>query len=163
MKRQEHSYEELAKVAKRYYSDTNCCGVVALAAAAQVSFGKARATLRSKQHYAPRQHRKGTDMISLRSSLKWLGCTLENIHATPTWCELTKNSTGAVNCGLARYTEHRTLGKTCRQLPRKGVYLIHSTHHITCVIDGEIIDWAANTNKCRVTDVYKITRNFDQI
>lgn len=151
MKRKKQTFEEMYKIGQRYYNDRGFCGVVAVAAAAEVSFGKARATLANKKHKSPRKTRTGTDMVTLRDTLKTLGCTITNIHS---------DNPNEVNAWCAKGTTHKTLGKTCRMLPKDGVYLVHTTRHITCVDHGDIVDWATDKNRSKVVDVYKITRNY---
>ena len=76
MKRKKQTFAEMYKIGQQYYNDKGFCGVVAVAVAAEVAFGKARATLASKKHTVPRKTRTGTNMITLRDSLETLGCTI---------------------------------------------------------------------------------------
>ena len=41
MKEHKHDFNKLRHVAVKYYNENNCCGVIAVAVAAQVAFGKA--------------------------------------------------------------------------------------------------------------------------
>ena len=156
MKRVTHSFEELSKVGERYYGDKGFCGVIALAAAAQVSFGKARAVL--MRHDLPetgitvapkdgfrtftvmpekRRHRKGTNIARLSHAAESLGCFSSQISAPA-----------------------KTLGACARRLPRNGVFWIWSTSHITCVVDGKMIDWADTSRRHHVVAVFEVIRNF---
>jgi hypothetical protein len=95
-------------------------------------------------------------MLTIKQSLENLGCDVVNI--------LTPEAPNAVNCGAARYSsKYNTLGKTCRELPKDGVYLVHTTRHITCVEYGQIIDWASSSSKYKVVDIYKVERQFEEI
>lgn len=154
MKRRKQTFQQMKRIAQDYYNDSGFCGVVAVAAAAEVAFGKARATLAKPIHSDPRKTNQGTNMVTIRTGLDMLGCTLENIHT---------EDVGQVNAWGAKGTTHKTLGKTCRSLPKDGVYLVHTTRHITCVDHGNIVDWASDTNRSKVVDVYKVTRNYREV
>tara|TARA_R110000823_G_scaffold206421_1_gene337119 strand:- start:530 stop:1015 length:486 start_codon:yes stop_codon:yes gene_type:complete len=156
MKRRIYDFNELNHICSKHYKDKGYCGVIATSVAAQVSVGKARGTLHGKQHVRPRKLNKGTYMPTIKQSLKDLGCDLVNI--------LMPASPDSVNCGAARYSsKYNTLGKTCRELPTDGVYLVHTTRHITCVEYGQIIDWASSSSKYKVVDIYKVERQFEEI
>lgn len=156
MKRRIYDFKELNHICADHYRDKGYCGVIATSVAAQVSVGKARGTLHGKQHIKPRTLNKGTNMMTIKQSLEDLGCDLVNI--------LMPETPNAVNCGAARYSsKYNTLGKTCRELPKDGVYLVHTTRHITCVEYGQIIDWASSSSKYKVVDIYKVERQFEEI
>jgi hypothetical protein len=133
MKRHIHDFEKLKTVGQKYYSDTNFCGVVAIAAAGQVAFGKARAIAKR----LGRKHRKGTNIMIIKEALAELGCDIEEIPIIG-----------------------KTLGTACRNAPKNGVFLIWTTRHITCVDSGQIIDWATTTRRHRVYKCFRVTRNF---
>jgi hypothetical protein len=133
MKRHIHTFEQLRDVGHKYYNDTNFCGVVAIAVAGQVAFGKARAI--SKR--LGRRHRKGTHIEIIEQALLELDCSMAPI----------------ANFG-------KTLGSACRNTPKTGTFLIWTTRHITCVDAGQIIDWATTTRRHKVYKCFEVTRNF---
>ena len=133
MKRHIHDFEKLKTVGQKYYNDTNFCGVVAIAAAGQVAFGKARAIAKR----LGRKHRKGTRIDIISNALAELNCDVQIIPSLG-----------------------KTLGTACRNAPKSGVFLLWTTKHITCVDSGQIIDWATTTRRHRVIACYHVIRNF---
>ena len=133
MKRHIHTFEQLRDVGHKYCHDTNFCGIVAIAVAGQVAFGKANAI--SKR--LGRKHRKGTNIEIIEQALLELDCSMAPI----------------ANFG-------KTLGSACRNTPKTGTFLIWTTRHITCVDAGQIIDWATTTRRHKVYKCFEVTRNF---
>jgi hypothetical protein len=133
MKRHIHTYEEMKRVGKKYYNDKGFCGVIAVAAACQTSFGKAFAQLNK----SGRDARRGSSLEALTTAATTLGCTVER-------CTFTGS----------------TFASVYKYLPKEGVYWIMMRGHISCVDDGVIIDWCKANRRFKVIRVYKLERNF---
>lgn len=168
LKRKRYSYEEMAKVGRKYYNDTGFCGVVALASAAQVPFGLAKKTLERHEDVPAgfhREHRQGCHWFALEAALKALGCKVD--------CP--RNSVGRV---MARDYEgkHEWVGKTVRNVEKaapKGLYMIYVDRHVLFMEDGIINDWTeiglqkrmGKQRGCmrKINLVWKIEREFDAV
>jgi len=120
MKQHKHDFDKLRHVATKYYRETNCCAVIAVAAAAQVAFGKA---YRIMQRLG-RPDRKATPHHVYEQALRELGYRI-------------------VPCDIPM---GKTLVTAKRKCPKRGTFLILTHRHITCIHDGEMVDWAADTN-----------------
>lgn len=130
------TYKELSRVAQKYYPrERGYCAVIAVSVAAQVPFGKARSLL----HKQGRKEGKGTPL---------------------TWTYLTLLALGYTTLPLSPF-EHKwpkTLTTAARVLPKKGTFLLHTRGHISCVRDGVLEDWAADSkSRKRVLEVVQVT------
>ena len=133
MKEHKHDFNKLKHVAIKYYNEDNCCGVIAVAVAAKVAFGKA---YRIMQRLG-RPNRRGTPHHVYEQALEQLGYRLEP-------------------CDLAM---GKTLVTAKRNCPKRGTFLILSYRHITCIRDGEMIDWASDSNsRKRVIWIKKVIK-----
>ena len=139
MKRHIYSYAQLDAVAKRHYDgETNCCSVIATAAAARVSFGKALNT----QMKLGKTRNRGIAWNDIFVGLKKLGFEAER---------------------LDRAESIDLFGKTLLSAKRhgknySGTWLISTVSHITCIREGEMVDWAADRNsRKRVEFAMKVT------
>jgi len=134
MKQHKHDFNKLRHVATKYYNETNCCAVIAVAAAAQVAFGKA---YRIMQRLG-RPNRRGTPHHVYEQALEQLGYRLEPYD---------------IAMG-------KTLVTAKRNCPKRGTFLILTSRHITCIRDGEMIDWAADNNsRKRIIWIRKVIKN----
>jgi hypothetical protein len=124
-------FEKLERVARDVYNESNCCTVIALAAATGWSFGKAQA------HCARHGRVTGQGMTEgeMISAYRAAGLVLDPIDS---------------KC---------TLGAASRTLPDDGIYLILSTRHITCVRKGVAVDWIEGTERRRVRKAWKVGGN----
>lgn len=138
MKRHVHTYEEMAKIGQRYYNDTNFCSVVAVATAAQVAFGKARAMLAKEG----RINRKGTIHKQQVNALNKLDCELVPFYH--------------MNLGT-------TVGKVARSLPSNRTFLIWIRGHVICVDNKVMNDWTSEGRRHRVRMVVEVIRNFESL
>jgi hypothetical protein len=152
------TFTSMRDAAKRHYDDSGFCGVVATAAVARVSFGKAKAWLedgsranqwttikgrafwKGREQVAalpntPRKHRGGTHV----------GRQLAVIES------LRPGTTFDLDGDPQRYGT--TLGQAIRNVPKTGTFIIWTTAHVTCVRDGEVIDWANESRRHRVLQV----------
>ena len=130
------TYKELSRVAQKYYPrERGYCAVIAVSVAAQIPFGKARSLL----HKQGRKEGKGTP---------------------PTWTYLTLLALGYTTLPLSPF-EHewpKTLTTAARVLPKKGIFLLHTRGHISCVRDGVLEDWAADRkSRKRILEIVQVT------
>ena len=139
MKRHLHSYEQYRDVWHKYYNDTNFCGVIAVASAAQVAFGKAYRFLQS----AGRRTRQGTPMQCIRDALLAFGCDVD--------MDARSDLIG------------RTLSVAVRALDKNKTYLVLVRGHILTVDKGHMVDWTDPTRRHKVKWIWEVTRNFDEI
>ena len=126
-----HSYDELAKVGRKYYHDTNFCTVIGLAVACDLSFGKARAIA---EREAGRKKRRGLNQLQIRAMYKSMGKKLERVS----------NIYGA------------TLGTVAKRPPSGGRFLFMTRSHCAVSRDGILEDWSAQGSRHRVIVCYKI-------
>ena len=134
MKQHQHDFAKLRHVATKYYNETNCCAVIAVAAAAQVAFGKA---YRIMQRLG-RPNRRGTPHHVYEQALEQLGYRLEP-------------------CDIAM---GKTLVIAKRNCPKRGTFLLLTSRHITCIRDGEMVDWAADNNsRKRIRNIHEVVKN----
>ena len=126
------TYEALSLVARKHYpQENNYCAVIAVAIAADVSYGKARSYLFKEG----RKDGKGTYPVWTYRALNKLGYgTLDYSGRYP-----------------------KTLATAARILPKRGTFAIHTRGHISVVQDGVLQDWAASTgSRKRVLDIFEI-------
>jgi len=127
-----HSYEELAKVGRKYYNDTNFCTVIGLAVACDLSFGKARALAKRK---VGRRDRRGLNLLEIIALYKMMG---KNLVPVP-------NVYG------------KTLATVSRNVPINGRYMFLTRTHCAVSRDGILEDWSADgDSRKRIDTVYKI-------
>ena len=132
MKRHIYSYAQLAAVAKRHYDgETNCCSVIATAAAARVSFGKALAA----QMKLGKRRNRGVPWWKVQDALKRFGCVTKDLDP-----ELALDLFGKTLVSAKRHAKAGHLGQN------RGTFLIHTRSHVTCIRDGEMVDWASDRN-----------------
>ena len=126
------TYEALSLVARKHYpKENNYCAVIAVAVAADVSYGKARSYLFKEG----RKDGKGTYPVWTYRALEKLGYTTTEYNG--------------------KYP--KTLATAARILPKRGTFAIHTRGHISVVQDGVLQDWAATTNsRKRVLDIFAI-------
>ena len=126
------TYEALSLVARKHYpKENNYCAVIAVAIAADVSYGKARSYLFKEG----RKDGKGT---------------------YPRW---TYNVLNKMGYALHGYTGNypKTLSTAARVLPKRGTFVILTRSHISAVKDGVLQDWAASTgSRKRVLDIIEV-------
>ena len=134
MKEHKHDFNKLKHVATKYYSETNCCTVIAVAVAANVGFGKAYHAMKREG----RKDRRGACFSQYARALSKLGYTVEkrNLYMG------------------------KTLVTAKRLCPKKGTFLLNSGNHITCIRDGEMVDWAADNNsRKRIRNIHEVIKN----
>ena len=126
------TYEALSLVARKHYpKENNYCAVIAVAIAADVSYGKARSYLFKEG----RKDGKGTPPVWTYRALAKLGYTTSEYSG--------------------KYP--KTLATAARVLPKRGTFLIHTRGHISAVKEGVLQDWAASTgSRKRVLDICEI-------
>ena len=132
------TYAELSRVARKYYPRENgSCAVIAVSVAAQVPFGKARSLL----HKQGRNQGKGTRPVWTYSVLRDLG-----YKQTP-WVAM-------------HQPWPKTLATAARVLPKTGTFLLHTRGHISCVRDGVLEDWAADSkSRKRILEIVQVTES----
>lgn len=109
------SYDEMRRIAVKYYNDMNFCTVIALAVCCNVGIGKAYHTMKR----AGRKDRKGARF----------GAIYEGVHALGYREKLVPNVYGVQ---VRSITKH---------LPSKGLFMVHVRGHVLAVRDGVILDW----------------------
>ncbi len=114
-------------------NETNDCTVVAAVLTCGVSYDEAHEAFRK----AGRRNRHGTYEHQQRKALKTLGAEIVN-ESRPR-----KPNGGQFTC--------KTIGKELGN----GKFYVFVARHALAVIDGEIQDWSANTNR-RVKEVWEI-------
>ena len=127
------TYQKLSEVATKYYpKESGYCGVIAISVAAQVPFGKSRSLL----FKLGRKDRQGTTTAHIHFALRKLDYVSE-YYQDRAW--------------------PKTLATATRFLPKKGTFLVYTRGHVSCVRDGVLEDWAAETkSRKRVIAVYQI-------
>jgi len=119
-KQHEHDFAKLRHVATKYYRETNCCTVVAVAAAARVGFGKAYHAMKREG----RRDKRGAYFTQYKRALAGLGYDVVPVD---------------INMG-------KTLATAKKRAPKQGTFLVNTRGHVTCIRDGEMVDWAADNN-----------------
>lgn len=123
-------YAKVRDIAHKYYGDTNCCTVIALAVAAGCGYGKAYHVYRR----LGRKTRRGTYMPMQVSALAEMGLEMVKVPAPVSTVNQAEK--------LLRGT--------------KGIYMVYSTSHVSAVYDGIMHDWASGGSRKRVTGIYKV-------
>lgn len=132
--------------AGRKRNEENDCTVRAVALATGIGYDKAHTHLAS----LGRKPRKG--FVHDFDGTLW-----RNYREVPKGRE--GYITGMHRIGFKAITvktyEGKTLGKVSRHLG-KGNFIVQSTGHASAVIDGKLIDWASDSSRLRVKQVWKI-------
>ncbi len=121
---------ELYHLARKFYKDSNCCAVVALAITCQVSFGKAFNTAKRNGRVTGR----GTPWHTIHNSYKDLGYKLVRVRC-----------------------EAKTVASLEKHLSNKGRFLVHVRGHVLAFDDGVVKDWSEG-RRHRIKDVWKIVK-----
>ena len=131
------SFKDLERVAEEYREE-NDCTVKAIAAACEVSYGKAHRTLAK----LGRQRGRGATMAQLNQAIS---------IATDGAC---------ANGWVADTFKHESVGLTLNRFRKAhptGSFIICSRGHAMAVVEGELIDWTAETaGRRKVTNVWRI-------
>jgi len=137
----DNTYESMAKVGETVMNDTNFCGVIAVATACRVSFGKARAELKKQG----RRDKKGSPLPYIERATKRLGYEAKLIASWGDKMPSTLNIAKAYPV---------------------GVYYVLMNSHIFTMVNGRINDWMKERidtkgarARSRVYRVYQITQN----
>jgi hypothetical protein len=129
------TYAALKQAAGHYAGERGFCSVVAIATAAGCKFGKARAAMAR----AGRKTGRGATVAEINTAAAEFGL---NVTYNP-----------ALTATLT------TLTTATRKLPRRGIFFVYTSGHISCVRDGLLNDWAAEKNsRKRVTAVAEVTQ-----
>ena len=123
------NYQQIKRIAEKYYQDYNMCTLVALVATTGCSYGKAFNVFRK----LGRQNRKGTYKHQQAMALSKFGYKLTEVP---------------------RYA--KTLTKVEELVPKKGTYWIYSRSHVTCVNDGKVFDAPLKGSRRRVKSIYRV-------
>lgn len=122
-----HKWSKLYEVQKKYYpTESNYCGVIAVALALEVSFGAARSLL-FKQDF--RFDGEGSSLNGIRRTLERKGKTVKTIY-----------SRGFIACefkGARVATLEKSMSNT------RGTYILLSKSHAITIIDGIVEDWTS--------------------
>jgi len=133
MKHYKHSYAELAKIGRRYYNDTNFCGVVAVAVTCRLSFGKARSLYQQQG----RKHGRGVTVRLMNKIIESVG-----------------RSTDLVKTEL----NGRTMNTVLRQCHTwQGDYIVILTDHVASIRDGICEDWTATGSRKKIYGILKVS------
>lgn len=116
-------------------NERNDCVVKAMAISCDISYDQAH----EAHQKVGRKHRRGFVTDNIEDVYENIGANLELIGEPP------KQPSGY------SYTP-KTIHKLCQQ----GRFICFCRGHIFAVVDGEVLDWTANT-KHRITKVYKVT------
>lgn len=123
------SYNEMRRIAEKYYNDFNYCTVIALAVCCNVGIGKAYHTMKR----AGRKHKHGARFGMIYDGVKALGYKTEAVDNV----------------------YNKQVKSLSKLLPNKGHYMVHIRGHILAVRDGEVLDWSAGRSH-RIIAAYKI-------
>ena len=136
MKHYKHSYEELAKIGRRYYGDTNFCSVLAVAVVADISYGKAFHAYRRVGRFTG----KGTHRATQQMVLKKFNVSVR----------LDRDKTYGY--------EGKTLNNVLRDCKHwTGRYLVYVRGHVLAIRDGVCEDWTAEGSRRQVVSIYKVS------
>lgn len=122
------TFIDLAKVATQDYKDRGFCTVAALALTLDWSFGKAH---RWMEKHAKRKHRNGVYVSywqpAITAAAESVGKQFieTDHHVLP-------------------YGKTMTLARFCKEYPR-GIFYIQVNRHAVAVVDGQMLDWTAQT------------------
>ena len=134
MKKHKHDFQKLTQVSRKYYKDGNCCSVIAVAVAASIGYGKAYHAMKREG----RKDRRGAYFAQYEAALNKLGYKVERRD---------------IYMG-------KTLATAKRLCPKQGTFLINTRSHVTCIRDGEMVDWAADNNsRKRIRNIHEVIKN----
>lgn len=126
-------------VQRERYREHNDCAVKAIAAAYNISYGRAHRQLIK----AGRTPRRATSLHQMAKAVNAL--TGNDVTYGEVFAEMI--------CGVKN---RQTIGSFCKDNP-KGVYIICSRSHAMCVRDGVLIDWTQEGPQRRmVISIYKV-------
>jgi len=133
-KKFKHSYAELNKVARRFYSDKGYCAVIAAAVINDWSFGIAKAKMEA------RGYRHGCGGVYFHHSLE--------LYA--------EHGKVAIPVDAGKFGKN--LYAVSKNVPKDGRYVFHISGHIAAVRDGVLEDWSAGLRKSLkpILEIYKI-------
>lgn len=117
-------FSSLEQAASHYRGETNFCGVIAVCIATGCKFGKARAAMAR----LGRKTGRGSAITWINRAIKEIGgMTVQNRR------DLTDAFRGT------------HLKKITERLPKRGIFLVYTSGHVSAVRDGVLQDWAAET------------------
>ena len=139
MERKQVDYESLKQASRHYAGERGYCTVIALAIAAGVKFGKARAVMAR----AGRRSGNGASITAIHAGHRELGFKLE------------------LDMDLTMRCQRKGIRNIGHLLPSTGTFHVMTAHHISCFHNGELQDWAADdrTVNKRVQQVYRVTNH----
>ena len=127
----EVNYDTLKQAASHYRGENGYCSVIAIAIATGCKFGKAK----SMMNKCGRESGKGAYLEQINNAL-------------------TMGNKGAVMYPMAGRRGF-TLMTATRNLPKQGTFLVYTRGHVTCIRDGILEDWSAQSRKS-VLSVFKV-------
>lgn len=137
---------EMLEASSRMHGEKNDCTVKAVAVATGIGYKQAHAHLASLGRKPQRgfvHDFDGTLWRSYRDVPKGSEGYITGMHRI------------GFKATEVKVYEGKTLGKVSRHLG-KGNFIIRSNGHASAVVDGKLIDWASDTNRTRVKQVWRI-------
>ena len=132
------SYGDLDRAAGHYRGEKGYCSVIAVAIAAGVKFGKARAAYTRNG----RKNGQGTYQHQQVAALAEFGLSVERER------ELSSECHGTHLCLITR------------RLPKQGTFWVYTSGHVSAVRDGVLEDWSAREGargaRKRVISIYRV-------
>lgn len=130
MKHVHKTYKQLHKVATERYEDKGMCGVIAVAIAGRVSYGRAK----SITEKLGRKHRQGTPVSVIEKAIAETGHDMVVLSDPPA-----------------------TIGSLAKAEP-EGIFVALNAggKHITAIRNGVIEDWAKDSPRKRIVKAWKV-------
>lgn len=125
------TYDEMRRIAVKYYNDMNFCTVIALSVCCNVGIGKAYHTMKR----LGRKDRQGAKYGTIQKAVVELGYTCKTID-------------GLYN---------KQIKSLPNLLPSKGLFMVHVRGHVLAVRDGKILDWTEGRAH-RILTAYEIVK-----
>lgn len=125
------SYDEMRRIAVKYYNDANFCTVIGLAVTCNVGIGKAYHAMKR----AGRKHNQGAKFGMIYDAVKELGYKPVTID------------------GLYK----KQVKSVTKLLPSTGSFLVHVRGHVLAVRDGKVLDWSEGRGH-RIIAVFQIVK-----
>lgn len=125
------SYDEMRRIAIKYYNDMNFCTVIALAVCCNVGIGKAYHTMKR----LGRKDKHGAKYGTIYKAVTELGFTHKPVD-------------GLYNKQVKSVT---------KLLPSKGLFMVHIRGHVLAVRDGKVLDWSEGRSH-RIIAVHEIVK-----
>ena len=125
------SYNEMRKIAEKYYNDYNYCTVIALSVCCNVGIGKAYHTMKR----TGRVDRKGARFGMIYDGVKALGykaVAIDNVY-------------------------NKQVKSVTKLLPSVGHFMVHVKGHVLAVRDGKVLDWTEGRSH-RIIAAYQIIK-----